>query len=219
MPCAKWFAGGISGASSFGPRSWGGPEMAKKVRFVYDDKAESRTITATSEASGFPATAAVDLDRSTIWKANAAGTQNLTVDLGSAQTISGLGIANHNVGALTGTQQLRASTDNFAASNDLIKTLVPGASGDYYANFTGVSYRYWRLVTAATGAERAQVGEFYLGTFIELAEWADTDFEHRRVWQNTESRALSGVRVVKQSGRAPRPFLGTPDHAFNTPHP
>jgi len=125
--------------------------MAKKVRFVYDDKAESRTITATSEASGFPATAAVDLDRSTIWKANAAGTQNLTVDLGSAQTISGLGIANHNVGALTGTQQLRASTDNFAASNDLIKTLVPGASGDYYANFTGVSYRYWRLVTAATG--------------------------------------------------------------------
>jgi len=183
--------------------------MAKNVRFLYDDKAENATIAATSEASGFPATSAVDLDRTSVWLAAAAGAQDLVIDLGAAYPIGGLGLANHNLGTLTGTQSVRASTDNFAASDVAIKTLAPAATDDYYADFGGVqTYRYWKVRTNATGAQRAQIGEIYFGTFVEMAVNPDVGWKEKDIFVDLNSQAISGVKVYKETGRAVRGFSG-----------
>lgn len=174
-----------------------------KVRFVYSNQSEAGSPTSTDAATGFPATAAIDLDRTSYWKAATAYTNGyLRVDLGSSKTITGLGLANHNIGTLTGTQKLQYSTNDSTWSD--AATIAPAATGDYYARIntgTGYTARYWRLLLNSSGAERAYVGEFYLGTCATVTNNPDIGFVVEDVWQDLSSASIAGHQVVKETGR------------------
>lgn len=175
-----------------------------KVRFVYSNQAEGCTVTSTDAATGFPATCAVDLDRTTYWKAGTDSYTNeyLRVDLGSAKTITGLGLANHNIGALTGTQKLQYSTNDSSWSD--AATIAPATTGDYYArinNGSGYSAQYWRLLLNSASGQYPYVGEFYLGTCLTVTNNPDIGFVVEDVWQDLVSQSIAGHQVVKQTGR------------------
>ena len=184
---------------------------SSNVKFIYNNLADKVTVSASSEATGFPAENAVDMSRATQWKSDAEATITLTVDLGAATAATGIGVANHNLGTLDDdgyTVELKGSTDNFSGSDVLVKTLSPAADdADYYATFGSVSYRYWRIKAAKGGGTLAgEVGEFYLGTATELANNPDTGggFTDQPVAQTVTSRSMSGLAVVKKLGRITR---------------
>jgi hypothetical protein len=180
------------------------------VRLIYGHLTDKVTVTASSEATGFPAENAVDLSRSTQWKGTAEATITLTVDLGAATAATGLGVANHNLGTLATdgyTIELKGSTDDFAISDVLVKTLAPADDDDYFATFGSVSYRYWRIKAAKGGGTlTGEVGEFYLGTAVTLAGNPDTGggFTDEPMAQTLMSQSLSGVATVKKTGRITR---------------
>lgn len=179
------------------------------VRMIYGHLTDKVTVTGSSEATGFPAESAVDLSRSTQWKCNTTGDQTLTVDLGSAKEVTGLGLANHNLGTLdTGgyTVELRWSIDNFGSDDNLAKTLVLADDDDYFATFGALTKRYWRLKVHTGTGTAMEVGEFYLGTATTLAGNPDTGgaFTDQPTAQTLMSRSPSGVATVKKLGRITR---------------
>jgi len=179
------------------------------VRLIYGHLTDKVTVTGSSEATGFPAENAVDLSRSTQWKCNTTGDQTLTVDLGSAQAVTGLGLANHNLGTMdTGgyTVTLRYSTDNFVGDDNIAKTLVLADDSDYFATFGSLTKRYWQLKVITGTGTSMEVGEFYLGTAKTLANNPDTGgaFTDQPTAQTLMSQSLSGVATVKKTGRITR---------------
>jgi hypothetical protein len=189
--------------------------MAINVRMIYDNQVDHAAATASTEATGFPVENAVDMNRGSQWKTTTSGTHQLTVDLGSSPTLSGLGVANHNLGTLDGggyTITLRGSTDNFSVSNDIVKTLTVANDDDYFATFTPTSsYRYWRLQADTGSGTAMEVGVFYLGTAITLDNNPDTGtgFADVPTAQVLQSQSISGLAVVKKVGRITRQFSMT----------
>ena len=178
--------------------------MAVNVRFIYGHFTDAVTVTASTEDADFPAENAVDLNRRTQWKATDEAAETLTVDLGAATLVTGLFVGNHNMKALiddSGVCQLRGSTDDFSASDVLVKALVPTNDDDYYATFSN-TFRYWRLSLDNTGGTLLpEIGVFYLGTAITLDNNPDVGMDDFPGSTDIVSRSLSGAKVVKQLGR------------------
>ena len=175
--------------------------MAYNVRLVGSFLSDLATATATSTAAGYDVDNVVGLDRTAVWIAGGTGAINLTLDLGSAETVSAVCIANHNGHLWTG-GALHASTDNFGASDVTVATFSGMASGeDYYHVFSGVSYRYWRIVTTGSSPSAMQVGIFYLGLSTELTlnPWIGAESED--VYNVERATAQSGAIVAEQWGR------------------
>ena len=101
-------------------------------------------MVASTTASGYAVANLVDWRSYTRWKPTAAPA-TLTMDCGSAQA------ADYGfVYAEAGTYQVRASTDNFSASDVLLGTITLTATGPGLVVFASVSYRYYRI-TSTTG--------------------------------------------------------------------
>ncbi|MFQ5792339.1 MAG: hypothetical protein ACE5JI_17865 [Acidobacteriota bacterium] len=185
---------------------------SNNVRFIYGHLTERKTVTGSSEATGFPAENAVDLDRSSVWKGDTTGTDSIKVDLGSAKAVSGVGIANHNLKTLIdggATIELHKSSDNFVANDVLVFLVVPTSDNDYYGTFASTTERYWRLQATNGAGTAMQIGEFYLGTNQELTQNPEVGMDDEIVSHNLLSRSFGGVSVIRQLGRQTRRFAMT----------
>lgn len=118
------------------------------------------------------------------WQSAAAVTSSqITFDLGSGITsaaeyfaVAGLNsIIAQTPGTLT--LQLRASTDNFAASDVLISEATPLTSAnligtydeDYLKSFTlSTAYRYWRFKITTSNAVYHKLRALYFGAFFDF---------------------------------------------------
>jgi hypothetical protein len=181
--------------------------MPTNVRFIYGHFTDKKAASASTETTGFPAENAVDMDRSTYWLAQVEAAPQITVDLGAATTVTGLGVCNHNFKTMIDASYgllLKGSTDNFVASNDLLENITPTNDDDYYQDGFSHNYRYFRIKATAGSGLSMKVGVFYLGTTLTLDANPDTDGGFRDELQSVDlvSRSLAGVSVVKQMGRS-----------------
>lgn len=88
-------------------------------------------------------------------------------DLGSAQAATSCVIFNHTLGA-SEAPQLRASTDNFSASDVLIGTFTH-STGPMLLTFGSSSYRYWQLKWTKNPITTAvDIGRVFLGPYTEI---------------------------------------------------
>ena len=124
-------------------------------------------MVASTTASGYAPANLVDWRPYTRWKPTAAPA-TLTMDCGSAQA------ADYGfVYAEAGTYQVRASTDNFSASDVLLGTITLTATGPGLVVFASVSYRYYRI-TSTTGTP--EVGIAAVGAALEMPVPLDAGF-------------------------------------------
>lgn len=155
-----------------------------------------------------------DITRFTIAETNAA--MNLTVDCITAKSADALVLdRGHNLGGKT--VEIRASTDNFGASDVLIASCVIPASASglpsdangcyteeaaWCKTFGSASYRYWRVRVLAMGAGLApSLTGVYLGKTYRFPEYlqgpAAYDFRtNHRSLKNEMS--WGGVRVRRR---------------------
>jgi len=131
-----------------------------KPIILFDNRFLDGTITATSEATGFPVANIVDLRTYTFFKANAAGTCYLTVDCGAAKSADALGIISHNLKTANASIAVESSNDNFTANIiERLAPFTPASDKSFMKLFTSASDRYWRIkiVTASIAAQIAVV--------------------------------------------------------------
>ena len=144
------------------------------IRFLYDNKASASAaaIVASSAATGLPAGAAVNPDRSYVWRsATGTGTPTLDIDLGSALAATGVAVANVRLvgtGVLEFYERGSAAT---AGAATLVGTL-PTQDADTrvaFLFFSSQTKRHWQLKWTNPGAasDYAEAGYVFVGTYYE----------------------------------------------------
>lgn len=111
-------------------------------------------LVATYEDTGYPASNVLARIDGTSWKSTGTGTQYITFDAGSGNTISPdyFILSGHNLFTAGATIVLQYSTDSFAAdSHDIFTAFAPTSNKSILKTFTTQAKRYWRLkITGCT---------------------------------------------------------------------
>lgn len=108
------------------------------------------------------AQALIDRDRDQLWLATGVSDEHLTIDLGSAQEVGAMILADHNLSAAA-TVTLMADTSDSFASPAWSQSL--SVSEPHLVCFPDQTYRYWRLALAdaASSQEGLEASGLYLG--------------------------------------------------------
>lgn len=142
------------------------------IRFLYTNKWRDGVVTASSSAPALPAANTQDTDRTKVWRSTSGtGVQTIDIDLGAAQEVSAVAMANAKVLG-TGTITLQSLGSSVAPGAPVNVVTLP-VSHVYtkvtYDDFVPVTARHWRLEwsnpTAAN--DYAEVGYVFLGTPFE----------------------------------------------------
>ena len=150
-------------------------------------------FTSTSEASSAlgPENVAHEF-KTKVWRTGTStADESITFDLGSAQAATSVILLAHTLTASDTDIQLRASTDNFAADDDLIATLTH-ADDVITATFNSASYRYWRIVfTKSAAGESRDIGRVFLGTYYDTT--IDPDWDGASIMPEDLSLVARGI--------------------------
>jgi len=135
------------------------------------------SITVTSAATGFEKEKCYDNRTGTSWKANAAGTVYVTVDMGTAVSVNAWGMYAQNLFENSGTIKFQYSTDNFGADiNDFGSLVTPTDNRPVMKTGATVSKRYFRWEISSTGLASA-IGALSFGTYLEFERGLNIGFE------------------------------------------
>lgn len=175
--------------------------MATNILFMYQNRVDEAAaiLTASSEASGFPATNLQHPFRTKTWVTNA-GTANIVIDLGQAYDIDSVVLANYSWSSAPSTLDLEFnSSDSWgspAATEALTWAVRPTANGNeacIVKSFTTHTYRYVRL-NVVYGAQWS-LGRIFLGSsFIPTYNFNARDYSLNLVDPSIVSASISGQR-------------------------
>ncbi|MHA1809374.1 MAG: discoidin domain-containing protein [Candidatus Heimdallarchaeaceae archaeon] len=140
-------------------------------RLFWRFASDSGTASSSGAESGYPVTNVQTATLSSEWRSDGTDTTDtITIDLGSAQSISACAVLKHNfeddfVQDLT----LRYASDSGFSSDVGTETLTFENLTDVYHYFTAVSRRYWRLeIDKGSVVDYTSVGRFVLGDHTNL---------------------------------------------------
>jgi hypothetical protein len=116
------------------------------------------TVAASTSAAGFAAANAATYRTDSFWRPTALGA-TWRLDAGSAQNVSYVGIAGHDMGTRALTIQVQSSTDDSAWTTRL--NITPTDDSAIFGLMGLISARYWRLsITGAGGNPTIAVIQF-----------------------------------------------------------
>lgn len=163
----------------------------------------SGTLTASSEATGYPKENAVSEATYNAWKPNSLPAQ-LTVDYGTAVAVDSAAIVAHNCGTSGNTILVQSSTDNTTWTTRA--TIVPTDNTTILALFNSVSARYWRF--NISGGTAPFIGVAMAGARFNFP--AGVIAPYTPVWLSQKYELLTattiggqflGNRVLRQGGQ------------------
>ncbi len=127
------------------------------------------------------------------WIAGSTAAQNVLIRLGSSLACDCVIIENQN--AVGATWELRASTDNFSASNVLIDSWQQMTAGNILRRFTSASYPDWKVNISSGGTW--EIGEMYLGESAQLPKNPVIPFDHESdIDKSLVSRSDRGYKTA-----------------------
>jgi hypothetical protein len=140
------------------------------------------------------------------FKFNAAASgDQITIDHGSAKSTDFCSIHGHNIDTGVTAIQLRSSTDNFSASDDLEATMTK-ATPSFFARLSSpVSRRYWRLKFVGTNGNPISLGEVWLGLSASLTRIQKWDYDVSVIQPQIRQTTPSGqTYATKRTGQRQR---------------
>jgi len=143
------------------------------MKFLYNHKSDSATLTASSEDVGFAVENIQDVRAKRVYRSNSATSINIVFDFGSAVDIDCIAIAEHNITTSETTFDLEFnSSDSWAAPAETVA--LSAADDTIFTTFTSVNYRYARLViddgTISDGY--VELGRVSLGEYFDAPQVA-----------------------------------------------
>lgn len=180
--------------------------MATAVRFMWSNRADAATVTATDSATSFPASNVKTKFRQQQWRSlNATGDKYLTLDLGATYDITTAILSDHNlsVGAAVVYQGSANGTDWTTITTPAITRTDNGSTiviDPIIIYHTSYSYRYvrWKLTDAGNADAYVAVGRVFAGLYSQMAKNYMYPWEIAPVSLSVPHRALNGVVIVNQ---------------------
>ena len=151
------------------------------------------SVSANSNNVNYPVSNVFDSRLSRLYKTVAAiTTAEIVFDAGAAVTVNSISIANHNISSSVTTLKWQGNETNAWTSPSVDETLVY-SSGIINKQFTGGSYRYWRLqVVDATNTDTfISIGRIY-GSEQSNPPPISPSFSHTRISESRKSIGISG---------------------------
>jgi len=143
------------------------------MRIAWDNEFDKYTITANSEASGYPATN-INQDFTLAKKSRTTGdtSENWLIDAGAGETITATcaAIAGHNISSGATTIKIQGNAADSWGS-PTVNQSITHATGMMIVFFSTQSLRFWRfLVEDASNPDTyIEIGRLFLGTYLDLA--------------------------------------------------
>ncbi len=131
---------------------------------AWDNRLSDAVPVASSTTSGAAANLS-DFRPYTSWKPGAIPA-TITVDCGAAKSANSLSVFNHDLFANSCWIEVRGSSDNFVASDDLLSTFSPLSDKPFCKYFNAASYRYWRI--RVVGISLPTLSIVAIGTALEF---------------------------------------------------
>lgn len=134
-------------------------------KIFHDNRLDDAAPVASTTAAGFDAANLLDWRPNTQWQPTAMPA-DVRVDCGAPAAADYCTIWEHDLFTQGATLEVRGSTDNFAASNDLVATKTPTTDDPFLLEWASTSYRYWRIYI--TGATMPTLGIAAIGEALEI---------------------------------------------------
>lgn len=148
------------------------------MRFYYDNKwiETTGTITANSEASGRPVTELDDYLVATKWRATGDSSEWIKKDFGSAVSITDVAIIGHNFSDAAVVKIQGNASDSWGAPS--VDETITWREYIMDKNFTGGSFRWWRvtIADAANVDTYVELGYIFLGNNLTLGDIINREF-------------------------------------------
>jgi hypothetical protein len=197
--------------------------MTNTFKLLYNDIPRRAALTTTtSENADYPHENVFYGSKTLHYETAAAVTSSsITLDMGSGNTASARYIALSGVNGMiaqtpgTLTIQLRASTDNFAASNVLILEKAAIVSGDLIGTYNeelmieqeapSTAYRYWRILTTSSNSIIHKYRKIYFGDYYDFGGRSPKYPYKSNPETNITNKGFmsdAGTNFVTSSGRA-----------------
>lgn len=150
-------------------------------------------ITPSSENASLPAVNVANEAKTKAWRTGATlGSEFVTFDLGSAKVVTSAILLNHNLTASDSVLEVRYSTDNFAASNNLAGDFTY-SSGVMLKTFGAISARYWRIGFAKSAAAQTRdIGRIFLGPYVVTAKPDFTGYKRGKEDLSLKLKSVGG---------------------------
>lgn len=170
---------------------------------LFDNFFLDGTLSASTEATGYPKENAVSENTNKSWKPTALPA-NLNVDLGVATAVDSFAVVAHNCGTKGNTIELQSSPDNTTWTTRC--TIVPTDDTTMLGLFTSVSVRYWRILIS--NGSVPNIGVVMLGQRFNFP--AGVKAPYTPVWLSQQYELLTattlggqflGNKVLRQGGR------------------
>lgn len=153
--------------------------MATKL--LYTNKiTSSATLTASSEATDYPATNVYEENYAVPWRSTGVTSENIVCDFGAATTVDCIALGNINFQS-TATVKIQGHTADSWATPDVDETItvthLDGYTRSIYHDLTtAYSKRYWRISIADAGNSDGflEIGSWFLGESITLDDNYDS---------------------------------------------
>lgn len=168
------------------------------------------TLTASSAASALPADAAVNPDRSYVWRSATDTTvQTLDIDLGSVLAVTAVALANVRLLG-SGVIELYERGDGSSPGSSTLVATLPAQDRDTrttFAFFASQSHRHWQLKWTNPGSDSdyAELGFGFLGTYLEPTRNVRVPARVSRVDPSIGTMAVSGQKTFVER---PKYFAG-----------
>lgn len=178
-----------------------------RIRFMDPSRnlwtAVSSVLTASSSATALPVGNTQHPDRSKVWRsATGTGTPTIDIDLGSAQAVTCVIVANVKlVGAGVLELYQRGSSASPGAAT-LVATLPTQDSETRaaFAFFNSVSFRHWQLkwTNPGSASDYAELGYIHLGTYFEPTQNVIVPTDAARKDPSVLSSSVDGQVTVRR---------------------
>lgn len=163
----------------------------KNIRFCWQNLADSGTVTASTEASGFPATNVQHIWLSRKWRSTGKTSEWLKCDLGSEEAVQAVILAGHNLTASAVVYVEANSIDSW--SSPPVKELMTVTDEVViYLWEQSVSYRWWRFTFSDNSNPNSylEVGRLFIGSYFEPS--VNFDWKEKTSWRS-RSKIIESV--------------------------
>jgi hypothetical protein len=116
------------------------------VKFLQTNLIDSASLTGSTEESAYPAANVQDSILASVWRTTGVTSENLVINLGTAQSADIVFLGNHNLTS-SATITLQANSSDSWGAPPFSESLT-WESGVINKAFTSASYQYWRILIA-----------------------------------------------------------------------
>jgi hypothetical protein len=186
----------FAGSPSFGAVQYFAALVTRAFpKFMYDNRLADATPTASTTATGYAVANVTDLRPYSFWKPTALPA-TITVDCGEAADADFAAICGHDLYTSGCAIEIRASSDNFSASDVLLIRREPVSDQPFILPFDSVSYRYWRI--KITGVSIPTLAIALIGEAFPIPRQHQLGFDPTaRSARSQTNRSVSGYPLGK----------------------